>query len=149
MSVQLALYKGRGDWFNAVIRWWTRSQYSHCELVIHGVCFSSSVRDGGVRGKCMALPAGSWDVIPIPWADADSVTQWFADHERDRYGWLDLLTGQLLGMQRDHRGVFCSEACAKALGLRNSTRMSPQALLDACLDINKTQCLSAKPERLR
>ena len=149
MSVQLAMYKAHGNWVNRLIRWWTGSQYSHCELVIHGVCFSSSVRDGGVRGKCMALPAGSWDVIPIPWADADSVTQWFADHERDRYGWLDLLTGQLLGMQRDHRGVFCSEACAKALGMRSATRMSPQALLDACLDINKTQCLSAKPERLR
>ena len=143
-AVQLAMYKAKGDFFNGLIRWWTGSLYSHCELVIHGVCFSSSVRDGGVRGKCMALPAGSWDVIPIPWADADSVTQWFADHERDRYGWLDLLTGQLLGMQRDHRGVFCSEACAKALGLRNSTRMSPQALLDACLDIKKNAVFICK-----
>lgn len=144
MSVRLAMYKARGNWLNRLICWWTGSQYSHCELVIHGVCFSSSVRDGGVRGKCMALPAGSWDVIPIPWADADSVTQWFADHERDRYGWLDLLTGQLLGMQRDYRGVFCSEACAKALGLRNATRMSPQGLLDACLDINKNAVFICK-----
>lgn len=143
-AVQLAMYKAKGDFFNGLIRWWTGSLYSHCELVIHGVCFSSSVRDGGVRGKCMALPAGSWDVIPIPWADADSVTQWFADHERDRYGWLDLLTGQLLGMRRDYRGVFCSEACAKALGLRNSTRMSPQGLLDACLDINKNAVFICK-----
>lgn len=137
MSVNLAMYKAPGNWLNRLICWWTGSQYSHCELVVRGTCYSSSVRDGGVRGKCMALPAGSWDVIPIPWADADSVTQWFADHERDRYGWLDLLTGQLLGMQRDHRGVFCSEACAKALGMRSATRMSPQSLLDACLDINK------------
>ena len=144
MSVQLAMYKAHGNWLNSLICWWTGSQYSHCELVIHGVCFSSSVRDGGVRGKCMALPAGSWDVIPIPWADADSVTQWFADHERDRYGWLDLLTGQLLGMQRDHRGVFCSEDCAKALGMRSATRMSPQALLDACLDINKNAVFICK-----
>ena len=56
----------------------------------------------------------------------------------------DLLTGQLLGMQRDYRGVFCSEACAKALGLRNSTRMSPQALLDACLGINKNAVFICK-----
>ena len=149
MSVQLALYKARGNWLNRLICWWTGSPYSHCELVINGTCYSSSIRDGGVRGKTMALPANKWDVIGLPWADDDAVTDWFIAHERDRYGWLDLLTGQLLGMQRDHRGVFCSEACAKALGLRNSTRMSPQALLDACLDINKTQCLSAKPERPR
>jgi hypothetical protein len=54
-----------------------------------------------------------------------AVTDWFIAHERDRYGWLDLLTGQLLGMQRDHLGVFCSEACAKALGLRNSHAHEP------------------------
>jgi len=137
MSVQLALYKGRGTLFNALIRWWTGSPYSHCELVINGTCYSSSIRDGGVRGKAMALPSDKWDVIELPWADDTAVTDWFIAHETERYGWLDLLTGQLLGMQRDHRGVFCSEACAKALGLHGSTRMSPQGLLDACLDINK------------
>lgn len=144
MSVQLALYKARGTLFNALIRWWTRSPYSHCELVINGTCYSSSIRDGGVRGKVMALPSDKWDVIELPWADDTAVTDWFIAHERDRYGWLDLLTGQLLGMQRDHRGVFCSEACAKALGLRGSTRMSPQGLLDACLDINKTAVFICK-----
>lgn len=143
-TVHLAMYKAKGDLFNHIIRWWTGSIYSHCELLVNGNCFSSSVRDGGVRAKVMALPADKWDVIALPWADDDVVTDWFIAHERDRYGWLDLLTGQLLGMQRDHRGVFCSEACAKALGLRNSTRMSPQALLDACLDINKNAVFICK-----
>lgn len=149
MSVQLALYKARGNWLNRLICWWTGSQYSHCELVVRGTCYSSTIRDGGVRAKVMALPSDKWDVVDLPWADDDAVTDWFIRHERDRYGYIDLITSQMLGMRRDHRGVFCSEACAKALGLRNSTRMSPQGLLDACLDINKTQCLSAKPERLR
>ena len=144
MSVQLALYKGEGDFLNRLIRWWTNSPYSHCELVVRGTCYSSSVRDGGVRAKVMAMPADKWDLVGLPWADADAVTDWFIAHERDRYGWLDLLTGQLLGMQRDYRGVFCSEACAKALGLRNSTRMSPQALLDACLGINKNAVFICK-----
>ena len=130
MSVQLALYKAKGDIFNRLIRWWTNSPYSHCELVVRGTCYSSSVRDGGVRAKVMALPSDKWDVIDLPWADDAAVTDWFIAHERDRYGWLDLILCQILGMQRDHRGVFCSEACAKALGLRNATRMSPQALLD-------------------
>ena len=144
MGVQLALYKGEGDFLNRLIRWWTGSQYSHCELVVRGTCYSSSVRDGGVRAKVMALPSDKWDLVGLPWADDDAVTDWFIAHERDRYGWLDLLTGQLLGMQRDYRGVFCSEACAKALGLRNSTRMSPQALLDACLGINKNAVFICK-----
>jgi hypothetical protein len=49
MSVQLALYKSHGNWVNRFIRWWTGSPYSHCELVINGTCYSSSVRDGGVN----------------------------------------------------------------------------------------------------
>ena len=104
MTVQLAMYKAPGNWLNAAIRWWTGSQYSHCELVVRGTCYSSTIRDGGVRAKVMALPSDRWD----------------------------------------GRGVFCSEACAKALGRRNATRMSPQGLLDACLDINKNAVFVCK-----
>jgi len=50
----------------------------------------------------------------------------------------------MLCMQLDFLGLFCSEACAKALGLRNSTRMSPQALLDSCLGINKNAVFICK-----
>ena len=137
MSVQLALYKANGNWINRLIRWWTGSQYSHCELVVRGTCYSSSVRDGGVRAKVMALPSDKWDVIDLPWADDDAVTDWFIAHERDRYGWLDLILCQLLGMRRDGRGVFCSEACAAALKFPNPTRFSPQTLADECRYIGK------------
>jgi len=64
MIVQLALYKARGNWINRLICWWTGSPYSHCELVINGTCYSSSIRDGGVRGKTMALPSDKWDAVP-------------------------------------------------------------------------------------
>ena len=74
-----------------MIRWWTGSQYSHCELVINGTCYSSSIRDGGVRGKVMALPADTWDVIDLPWADEYAAQQWFDQHACDKYGWRDLL----------------------------------------------------------
>ena len=144
MSVQLVMYKAKGDWLNGLIRWWTGSQYSHCELLVRGTCYSSTIRDGGVRGKTMALPSDKWDLIDLPWADADAVLDWFIRHECDRYGYIDLITSQLLGMHRDGRGEFCSEACAKALGLRGATRLSPQGLLDDCLDINKNAVFICK-----
>lgn len=137
MSVQLALYKASGNWVNRLIRWWTGSQYSHCELVINGACYSSSIRDGGVRGKTMALPAHSWDLINLPWADPEQVQAWFDRHAHDKYGWADLILCQLLGMRRDGRGVFCSEACAAALKFPNPTRFSPQTLADECRYIGK------------
>lgn len=137
MSVQLALYKGQGDYFNAAVRWKTVSQYSHCELVIRGKCYSSSLRDGGVRGKDIYLDPEKWDVYDLPWADADTALAWFVEHDGDSYGTSDLILCQAFGVIRDGRGVFCSEACAKALGLRGATRLSPQGLLDVCLDINE------------
>lgn len=137
MSVALALYKGRGTLFNALIRWWTRSPYSHCELVINGTCYSSSIRDGGVRGKAMALPADKWDVIDLPWADAYGAQRWFDRHAHDRYGFVDLILCQLLGMRRDNRGVFCSEACAASLGLPDPTKYSPGTLAEFCRYIDR------------
>ena len=132
MSVKLAMYKAKGNWLNSLICWWTGSQYSHCELVINGTCYSSSIRDGGVRGKVMALPADKWDVIDVPWADEYAAQQWFDAHANDRYGFADLLLCQLFGMRRDSRGVFCSEACAAALGLPDPTRFSPGELATFC-----------------
>ena len=34
MMVKIAFYKGKGNWINKIIRWWTRSNYSHAELVL-------------------------------------------------------------------------------------------------------------------
>lgn len=74
-TVWLACYKGRtehrgiarlADWLTRKI---TRGHYSHCELAVkHGekryLCYSASLRDRGVRGKIMPLPADKWDMLP-------------------------------------------------------------------------------------
>lgn len=138
MTVQLAMYKGAGSLFSAGVRFWTDSEYSHCELVVRGKCYSSSFRDGGVRGKVIDLDPEKWDIYDLPWADADAVLAWFALHDGEPYGVSDLVLCQVLGMRRDGRGAFCSDADAAALGLPNSTRLSPQGLLDECLFINRS-----------
>ena len=42
-GVSLALYVGKGKIGNWVIRKWTGSQESHCELVVDGLAYSSSI----------------------------------------------------------------------------------------------------------
>lgn len=59
--MQLALYKAPGAWYDKLVR----VAYSHCELVIDGVCYSSSPRDNGVRSKAIDLHSGSWDLIEV------------------------------------------------------------------------------------
>ena len=143
-KVYLALYKGRksgrtpkalamrfADW---VVRKATRGIYSHCEIAValgDGVfeCYSSSLRDGGVRSKTMPLPADKWDLVPIsddllPWVE--SCYQHTKGQKYDLAGAL----GVVLPVQHRLDKWFCSEWCAAALGVQYPDRYSPQELAD-------------------
>lgn len=87
--IYLAVYKGEGKLFNRLIRLWTRSRYSHCELVMpDGRWLSASAMDGGVRAKHIELDFEHWDLIPLPWANAKLIESVFDRHEGKGYDWL-------------------------------------------------------------
>lgn len=152
-TIYLALYKGRRDgaWYQPkvaaarlsdwIIRTLTRSPYSHCELAVlipppdgdpddHAVfdCYSSSIRDGGVRVKTMPLPPEKWDLIPIRQTNAyaDTLNHYGATRGQP-YDWLGA-AGVITRWRDDRRKWFCSEWCAAALRLDNPARFSPEAL---------------------
>jgi len=127
--VKLAMYKGRGQIGNAFIRWWTGSQYSHCELVVAGWSYSSSMMDKGVRRKLIDHADGKWDLIELPWADENLIRSYFYETDANQYGWLGLIRSQLFNRGRAQDGAqFCSEWCANALGLPNAPSYSPASL---------------------
>lgn len=121
-----------------LICWWTRSPYPHVEIVINGVCYSSSLRDGGVRKKVIDLNKPHWRVIPIEWADETEVLRVFFRNQGQPYGYLDLLTQHVLRLPVDDPGLLCSELCALMLGLPESTArgMSPGQLVEYVLSRN-------------
>lgn len=143
--IYLALYKGRRDgaWYrpgiaaarlsDQIIRALTRSTYSHCELAVprdggQYDCYSSSIRDGGVRVKTMPLPPEKWDLIPIRQTNAyaDTLNHYGATRGQP-YDWLGA-AGVITRWRDDRRKWFCSEWCAAALRLDNPARFSPEAL---------------------
>ena len=130
--MKLALYKGKGTVGNAIIRWWTKSAYSHCELVIGDVSYSSSLRDGGVRAKRIEFDPAHWDFVAIPWATEHEVKMLYAQTDGEPYGWLDLLWRQVFNRPGNSIGWFCSEWCAAALGLPAPQSFSPATLGDYC-----------------
>lgn len=139
-TVQLALYKGKGQIGNAAIRKWTGSIYSHSELVVDGWCYSSSVMDKGVRRKRVGFGADEislredhWDRIELPWADADAIVRYFEATRGDRYGWPSLIASQVFNRnQTSDHAAFCSEWDAAALELPNPSIYNPGTLGDFC-----------------
>lgn len=132
--MQLAMYKGKGLIGNAAIRWWTDSPFSHCELAIGDYCYSSSLMDKGVRKKQITLNPEHWTLIPLPSNLEAGALAYFEKTEGERYSWLDLARSQVLNLGSDEPGAsFCSDWCAAALGLPNSTSYSPKTLLSVVL----------------
>lgn len=130
--MRLALYKGKGQIGNAIIRWWTRSPYSHCEIVIGDVGYTSSLMDGGVRAKRIDFDPAHWDFVALTWVDPTHVSAYYAQTAGEPYGWMDLLKRQVFNRPGNDRGWFCSEWCAAALGLPNPQLYSPATLGDYC-----------------
>jgi hypothetical protein len=131
--MKIALYKGKGSVGNALVRWWKRSIYSHCELLIDGVCYSSSVMDHGVRGKIINLKPEHWDLIDLPLADEAAALAHFARTNGQPYSWASIVWAQFFGREYDEaRASFCSEWCAAALGLPTPAIHSPESLGKLC-----------------
>ena len=126
-DVKIAFYKGKKRVFNRLVSWWTRGPYSHTELVIDGISYSSSFMDGGVRAKEIVYDPEHWDVFDAPWVDAEAAIAWFKAHEGRGYDVLGLV-GFVLGPVGDDKArYFCSEAVASMLGFEETWRLHPNA----------------------
>ena len=146
-KIYLALYKGHRDgaWYRPgvaaarlsdwIIRTLTGSPYSHCELAVPCAdgqydCYSSSIRDGGVRLKTMPLPPEKWDLIPVD-VSPEQVYEALAATFGAKYDWIGA-TGVIARWRHDKRKWFCSEWCAWTLGLSNPERFCPGSLAEYC-----------------
>ncbi|MDT4848868.1 hypothetical protein FQZ97_829720 [compost metagenome] len=136
----LALYKGKGQLFNQLIRLWTGSMYSHCEIVMpDGRWLSASAMDGGVRAKRIDQKPEHWELIPVPWANPMVIEDVFENHQGKGYDWAGIFLSQLLSSGlHDRRRMFCSEFCAAALGFHGiGQRFSPVLLGEVVHRINR------------
>jgi hypothetical protein len=121
-AATIALYKGpAAGWWDrfrdAWVRFWTWSRYSHGELLIDGVAYSSSPRDGGVRPKQINFNTGRWDLYLIPEADVAAALRWFQEHDGEDYDWLGVIRFVLPFIPHRSKKWFCFEAIAASLGL--------------------------------
>ena len=147
-GLTLAFYKAKGDRIDRAIRWWTASPYSHVELINwqgtaneeghpEAIAFSASHRDGGVRGRVIAMTPGHWDYVPVPWVNEAWVWARAYDLIGAGYDYPGLILSQLLNLRRGSRQRwFCSELLAHLLDLPRPSAYSPGDLHDLVTRIN-------------
>ena len=138
MSLAIAFYKGPPKDLPHIIshyaiRLWTWSKYSHAELVIDGVCYSSSLRDGGVRSKYIDLASGRWDVLPVKGNAADALW-WYHQHKGQGYDWLNILRFILPFIPQRKTKWVCFEAIGSMLGLAGCHKLTAKDLYTWALD---------------
>lgn len=110
---------------------WTRSPYSHVEVVIDGLCYTSSLMDGGVRVKKIDLSGAHWDLLDASWINTDRVIEFYERTKGEPYGYLDLISQHVLRLPwHQSKGWLCSEWIAAAANLPNSRTWTPGMVMD-------------------
>ena len=139
-QVYLACYHGRASRLShricdGITKFFTRGKYSHCEIAIalpdgRYQCYSSSVRDGGVRAKVMDLPSDKWDLVAIDGLPAAHIESCFTQTKGAGYDLLGAL-GCVAGLPQNADKFFCSEWCYNAIfGSNQGFRFSPNQLAE-------------------
>lgn len=117
------------------IRFLTKGDYSHCEMVIPNYekngkmlfeCYTASNIDGDVRLRLMSLPSDRWDLVEVD-IDADLIRLFYKQTAGLKYDWLGAL-GVILPFKQNAKKYFCSEWCAECLGFDNPHKFSPNSL---------------------
>lgn len=121
-KAQLAFYKGpaNGIWHkvtHGATCYWTQGRYSHVELIIDGVCYSSSGRDGGVRKKVIPSinTSGRWDVYDVL-IDKEFALQFFQSQEGALYDWAGVARHVVPCIPESETRWYCSELIAAMMG---------------------------------
>ena len=137
----LACYKGPAEGlfniiFHKVVCWWTKSKYSHCEIVYKGEAYSSSSRDGGVRKKLIDFNSGKWDLYTIEKLDGEFLITFYEETDECGYDYLGLFRFVLPFIKSSENRWFCSEWCAFVLKYEQPETYHIQSLVDRIKNAN-------------
>ena len=122
MDIKIAFYKGKGDWANAIVRWWTKSIYSHAELVlpddITWIGISPFLKSKVDKRIKIELNPHEWDFVTIGVSEEQIsiIMEFFEDTRGQGYDWIGMLFSQFLPCRIKHKKRwYCSEWVVYAL----------------------------------
>jgi len=144
-TVRIALY--RGDLSRSLMdklvmfkQWFTIKnilfKYTHVEFLYNGSCFSSSLRDKGIRVKDIDVYDGDWDFITLNEFNYNQLLLALDTFERNHGNGYDIkgiLLSQLIPLNIDSKKrMFCSELIATMLTRKSNKTSSYLTLEKSC-----------------
>lgn len=137
--LSLLFYRAKyGNIQDKLISLVTCGPFSHVELKFSdGVCFSSSLRDGGTRFKKIAINPKHWAEIELlTWEDEYSVKEkrirtWCEAKQGLQYNLAGVLGLDKVCVLKNRNKWFCSELCLSAITLGEvRVSITPNDLFD-------------------
>ena len=122
VKIKVAFYKGHGNFLNKIVRWWTKSVYSHAELVLpDGVTWvgiSPFLKSKVASRKKLIIDYSEWDfiVLDVSQEQIDIIMEFLEHTSGQGYDWIGMLLSQFLPCKIKHKKRwYCSEWIAYAL----------------------------------
>ena len=128
-EIKIAFYCGKGGWIHKVIRWWTKSPYSHAELILPDgktwvsiSPFLTSRVAPRIRHK-LENPQ-DWHFLVFPLSEREPVRNYqldqlykFIEHTQgSKYDWIGMIASQMTPFLIKRRDKwYCSEWIAHAM----------------------------------
>lgn len=122
MKIQVAFYKGKGNFINSVVRRWTNSIYSHAELVLPDgqtwIGISPFLKSKIASRQKTSFDPVEWDFLSIEITEEqyEVILDFYEETKGEGYDWIGMLTSQFSPCKIKHRKRwYCSEWIAYAL----------------------------------
>jgi hypothetical protein len=121
INVKLAFKKvDKKSFLSKMIGLWTKSKYSHVEIII-GNLWVSSVEFKGVHVKPLLPLKDTWDYVDLGDIEFsvdhyNNIMSWIYSQEDKKYDWVGIFLSQILPLRiQDNNKWFCSEFVVRIL----------------------------------
>lgn len=118
--LKIAFYKNDNSFMHRMIRFLTKSPFSHCELVFSDDwCFGADPEEGTRFITYSNLyDEAIWCLMDLPWISEENEKRIhaFCEQEDDlEYDWSGVVLGRINPLHNHRSKWFCSELCVTAI----------------------------------
>ncbi len=161
MKVKVAFYKGPGNWKHKIIRWWTKSPYSHAELIMPDnytwISISPLLHAEVSKRIKTDFDLDNWDFLSLEINESqhEVIQDFYEETKGSGYDWIGMILSQFLSCRIKYRQRwYCSEWIAYALRISgvidwriikiyDQTELSPKKLHEIITSqkVEQQECL--------